>query len=147
MTQATKDLQVGYKLPAPAFEITRENITAFHLNLSDVEHGKAKLPPNIHTDPEFARSVGLPDVIADGSQTTSEIARYLTEFFGDGYLAGGTLFTKYVKPVFPGNRLSIDLEIVDRSKEEEDVRYEMNLLCTNQDKLPVIVGHAVAWAR
>ena len=147
MTQATKDLQVGYKLPAPVFELTRDNIAAFHLNLSDVEHGKAKLPPNIHTDSEFARSVGLPDVIADGSQTTSEIARYLTEFFGDGYLRGGTLFTKYIKPVFPGNRLDIDLEIVDKVEEGEGVRYEMNLHCTNQDEQVVIVGHAVAWAR
>ncbi|MFQ5874730.1 MAG: MaoC family dehydratase [Dehalococcoidia bacterium] len=147
MTQATKDLPIGYRLPAHTFELTRENIAAFHLTLSDVQHGRAKLGPNIHTDPEFARSVGLPDVIADGSQTSAEISRFMTEFFGEGFLRGGSLYTKYIKPVYPGYALSINLVVNDRSEEGDAVRYDMDLTCTNQEELPVIVGRATAWAR
>ncbi|MFQ5875838.1 MAG: MaoC family dehydratase, partial [Dehalococcoidia bacterium] len=111
MMQATKDLPVGFQLPTRTFELTRESIARFHYMVHRMETGEEVPGKNIHTDPAFARSRGLPDVIADGSQTTAEISRVLTEFFGEGFLRGGSLSTKFIKPVYPDYALNIDLVI------------------------------------
>jgi acyl dehydratase len=147
MTQATKEMAVGFRLPTREFTLTREKISAFHVVVSDVETGEPALGKNIHTDPEFARSVGLPDVIADGVQTSAEISRFLTDFFGDGFLRGGRLSTKFIKPVYPGYSLTTDLVITGRAEEGDGVHYDIDVFCANQEDLPVLVGKASAWVR
>ena len=146
MSQATKDLPVGFELPARTLNLTREKIASFHYMLHHMETGENVPGKNIHTDYEFAKNRGLPDVIADGSQTVAEISRGLTEFFGEGFLRGGNLVTKFIKPVYPGYILKISLVIKGSKQVDDGVRYEMDLSCTNQDSLPVIVGQATAWA-
>jgi acyl dehydratase len=52
----------------------------------------------IHQDPEVARSVGLPDVIAHGMYTLALVARYVDEQLGEpGRIA--ELGAKFTKPV------------------------------------------------
>ena len=72
MTRATVDLPVGYRIPIPRFHLDRENIARFHYVLHHMETGEDRPGKNIHTDYEFARGRGLPDVMADGSQTVAE---------------------------------------------------------------------------
>lgn len=147
MKQATKDIKIGFKLPTEPFNITRENITTFHCLVSGVKTRDDFQEESIHLDPEFARSVGLPDVIADGAQTSTEISRLLTDYFGDGFLSGGHLFTKFIKPVYPNYCLNFDIEVKGRTEEDTGIRYEMGISCSNQDKVLVLVGNASAWVR
>ena len=147
MSKATKDMPIGSKVPTGPFKLSRESIAAFHYAISGVEGSDKDLGDSIHLDPEFARSVGLPDVIADGAQTSAEISRILTDYFGDGFLEGGWLFTKFIKPVYPDYILNIDIEIEGKSEEGDALRYDMDISCTNQDDLLVLVGNATAWVR
>ena len=147
MSKATKDMPIGSKLPTDPFKLSRESIAAFHYVISGVEGSDKDLGDSIHLDPEFARSVGLPDVIADGAQTSAEISRILTDYFGDGFLEGGCLFTKFIKPVYPDYILKVDIEIEGKSEEGDALRYDMDISCTNQDDLLVLVGNATAWVR
>ncbi|MGE0878445.1 MAG: MaoC family dehydratase [Acidimicrobiia bacterium] len=70
--------------------------------------------PNIHTDDEFARSKGLPARVADGMITTNWVSSLLSDIYGVHYLEGGSLRTRYVKPVFVDDVLEIVVTIVDR---------------------------------
>lgn len=147
MTRATVDLPVGYRIPIPRFRLDRENIARFHYVLHHMETGEDRPGKNIHTDYEFARGRGLPDVMADGSQTVAEISRVLTQFFGEGFLRDGRLVTKFIKPVYPDYTLDITLTITERKQVGHAVRYDMDISCANQHGLLVIVGRATAWAR
>ncbi|MCH8088556.1 MAG: hypothetical protein IH955_00920 [Chloroflexi bacterium] len=147
MKKATKDMLIGSKLPTDPFNLSRESIASFHYMISGIEASDNDIKDSIHLDPEFARSVGLPDVIADGAQTSAEISRILTDYFGDGFLEGGCLFTKFIKPVYPDYTLKVDIQIECKSEEGDAVRYDMDISCTNQDDLLVLVGNATAWVR
>jgi acyl dehydratase len=72
------------------YPVTREALVAYAAASGD--------PNPIHQDPEVARSVGLPDVIAHGMYTLALAARYVDEQLGEpGRIA--ELGAKFTKPV------------------------------------------------
>jgi acyl dehydratase len=77
--------------PAPTtYAVTRADLVAYAAASGD--------PNPIHQDPEVARSVGLPDVIAHGMFTLALAARYVDELLGEpGRIA--ELGAKFTKPV------------------------------------------------
>jgi acyl dehydratase len=77
-------------LTPSTYQVTRADLVAY---------ARASGDPNpIHQDPEIARSVGLPDVIAHGMFTLALVARYVDEQLGrPGRIA--ELGAKFTKPV------------------------------------------------
>jgi acyl dehydratase len=77
-------------LTPAAYPVTRAALVAY---------AEASGDPNpIHQDPEVARSVGLPDVIAHGMFTLALAARYVDEQLGEpGRIA--ELGARFTKPV------------------------------------------------
>lgn len=77
-------------LPTRSYPVTRADLVAY---------AEASGDPNpIHQDPEVARSVGLPDVIAHGMFTLALVARYVDEQVGEpGRIA--ELGAKFTRPV------------------------------------------------
>lgn len=77
--------------PTPTtYAVTRADLVAYAAASGD--------PNPIHQDPEVARSVGLPDVIAHGMFTLALAARYVDELLGEpGRIA--ELGAKFTKPV------------------------------------------------
>ena len=69
------DLKAGDELPEHSVEITRDQITAY------AEASGDRNP--IHLDEEFAKSVGLPGVIAHGMLQMGLLASWLTGVIGD----------------------------------------------------------------
>src|SRR3954454_15308618 len=69
------DVQVGTPLPALTFPVQRVNLVMYAGASGDFNP--------IHWNERFARSVGLPDVIAHGMFTMAEAARVLTDWTGD----------------------------------------------------------------
>ena len=63
----------------------------------------------IHQDEQFARSVGLPDVIAHGMWTMGASATVVTDWAGDAgrVVEFGTRFTKPVVVPVAGNELVV----------------------------------------
>ena len=72
------------------YPVTREALVAYAAASGD--------PNPIHQDPEVARSVGLPDVIAHGMYTLALAARYVDEQLGEPGLIA-ELGAKFTKPV------------------------------------------------
>jgi acyl dehydratase len=69
------DVEVGQELPARAFGVRR-------LDLVKYAGASGDFNP-IHWNETFARSVGLPDVIAHGMFTMAQAGRYVTDWAGD----------------------------------------------------------------
>src|SRR5690349_20363030 len=72
---AAKDLTQGQELPSWSYKVVREDL---------VKYAKASGDGNpIHQDEQFAKSVGLPDVIAHGMHTMGRMGQYVTDWSGD----------------------------------------------------------------
>ena len=89
-------------LSPSTYAVTRADLVAYALASGD--------PNPIHQDPEVARSVGLPDVIAHGMFTLALAARYVDEQLGvSGRIA--ELGAKFTKPVVvPEDGTQVEIE-------------------------------------
>lgn len=75
MTIKISDVSVGQELPALDLAFTRADLVAY---------AKASGDQNpIHQDEAFAKSVGLPDVIAHGMLTMGRAIQVVTNWVGD----------------------------------------------------------------
>lgn len=84
------EVEIGQQLPSRTIHVTRANL---------VEYTGASLDRNpIHWDERFARSVGLPDVIAHGMFTMGAVINVVSDWVGDSgrVVEYGTRFTKPV---------------------------------------------------
>ena len=84
----------------------------------------------IHQDEAFAKSVGLPDVIAHGMLTMALIGRYVSE------LAGGSekvleLSGRFTKPVIVPEGAEVDLTISATVSEVSESRVSLTLSATS----------------
>lgn len=72
---ALADVSVGDELPALTMTFTRDDLVAY-------AHASGDMNP-IHRDEEFAKSVGLPDVISHGMLTMGRAIKVVTDWIGD----------------------------------------------------------------
>lgn len=89
-TVSWDDVEVGSALPAHSFPVQRRNLVMYAGASGDFNP--------IHWNERFARSVGLPDVIAHGMFTMAQAARVLTDWAGDpgAVVEYGVRFTRPV---------------------------------------------------
>jgi len=88
--RSINEVEVGQLLPSRTIHITRATL---------VQYAGASLDRNpIHWDERFARSVGLPDVIAHGMFTMGAAINVVSDWVGDAgrVVEYGTRFTKPV---------------------------------------------------
>jgi acyl dehydratase len=84
----------------------------------------------IHQDEAFAKSVGLPDVIAHGMLTMALVGKYVTE------LAGGSanvleLGGRFTKPVIVPAGVDVDLTVSATVTDVEDGKVSLSLSATS----------------
>ena len=84
-----KNLEVGQELAAKTFIINRALLVAY-ANASGDQNP-------IHQDEAFAKSVGLPDVIAHGLLTMALAGKYLSDVAGSSNVI--EFSAKFIKPV------------------------------------------------
>jgi len=84
------DVEVGYELAGATFPVHRIDLVKYAGASGDFNP--------IHWNEAFARSVGLPDVIAHGMFTMATAARVVTDWIGDpgAVVEYGVRFTKPV---------------------------------------------------
>ena len=89
-TVAYDEVEVGTELPAQSFPVSRATLVQYAGASGDFNP--------IHWNEKFARSVGLPDVIAHGMFTMASAARVVTDWVGDpgAVVDYGVRFTKPV---------------------------------------------------
>jgi acyl dehydratase len=118
-------------LAPSTYQVTRADLVAY---------ARASGDPNpIHQDPDIARSVGLPDVIAHGMFTLALVARYVDEQLGSpGRIA--ELGAKFTKPVVvPEGGTQVEIEGTWR----DDRTIVLRVTCAGQS----VLGNPVAVVR
>jgi len=130
-----KDVEVGQELPSRTIHISRESL---------VEYTGASLDRNrLHWDERFAKSVGLPDVIAHGMFTMGTAINVVSDWVGDAgrVVDYGTRFTKPVVVPYEGGA-DVDVSGVVKAVDPENRRATVELKVTcGTDK---VLGRALA---
>ena len=132
---AANDLTQGQELPSWSYKVVREDL---------VRYANASGDGNpIHQNEEFAKSVGLPDVIAHGMHTMARMGQYLTDWTGDP--AAVELFkTRFsamvVVPADGGNTVTVGGKI---SETLEGDRVRIGVVATTPDGATVAKGEAI----
>ena len=99
---SASDVEVGQSLPSRTVHVSRATL---------VQYTGASLDRNpLHWDERFARSVGLPDVIAHGMFTMGAAVNVVSDWVGDAgrVVEYGTRFTK---PVVVPYESGADVEV------------------------------------
>jgi acyl dehydratase len=93
---------VGHQFPMKKYSLNRSHLVAY-ANASGDQNP-------IHQSEEFAKSVGLPNVIAHGMYTMGLAATYVGEIAGDSGRVT-EINAKFVKPVVVPAHMDVELEI------------------------------------
>lgn len=80
----------------------------------------------IHQDEAFAKSVGLPDVIAHGMLTMALAGKFLSDWAG-GPAAVKEFSARFVKPVIVPARKKVDLTVSAKVAEVDGANVRLNI--------------------
>ncbi len=132
---SVSDVEVGQELPPLEVHISRASL---------VQYTGASLDRNrIHWDERFARSVGLPDVIAHGMFTMGSAINVVSDWVGDAgrIVEYGTRFTKPVVVSYEGGAdVLVTAVVAAVDQETRRATIELTAMC-GTDK---VLGRATA---
>ncbi len=127
----------GDQIPEVSREVGWEQILKYNRYVTGGKDTK-----NIHTDDETARKAGLPRAVATGRHPVSFISEHLVDLFGEGFVSGGEIDVAFVKPIFPGDTVTVTAEVREILPEGDRRRVVLDLSMVNQEGVPVTVGTA-----
>ena len=135
MAPAYAEVEVGTALPTQTFPVTRLTLVRYCGASGDFNP--------IHWNERFARSVGLPDVIAHGMFTMAEAARVVTDWAGDPG-AVKEYSVRFTRPVpVPDDDVGSVIEVAGEVTELLDARrVKVTLTATYEGQK--VLGNAVA---
>jgi len=84
---------------------------------------------NLHSDDEAARREGLPQAVASAPQIIAQVTKMLMSEFGEGWIRGGRISVKMIKPVFPHELTVAHGRVVGRSLEETEDGTRVRVHC------------------
>ncbi len=113
---------VGDVVAERVFQINRELLKSY-ANASGDQNP-------IHQDEAFAKSVGLPDVIAHGMLTMALVAKFVTDWAG-GSGAVKEFSARFVKPVIVPAGKEVDLKVSALISEVSDGRVRLDITATS----------------
>ena len=139
-------LAAGAELRSLPRRMTRERMRWYVDLLPTVEADDGRVhqaEPTIHDDDEYARSQGLPGIIADGMLSTNWLLSLLLDAFGEGALAPGALRTRYIAPVFEDMVITCVARVTEASGEADGAtRYALELWCEDATGKKLTIGEA-----
>jgi 3-hydroxybutyryl-CoA dehydratase len=127
----------GYELPVLVRTMTAERMR-WYADVLDTAAAGSSTPiiaePNIHTDDDLARANGLPARVADGMVSTNWIHTLLADTYGLSFLAGGSLRTRYVRPIFLDERIEVVVRVTGRERDPDGgERLVVDVQCVKAD--------------
>ena len=125
-------IRIGDELPPLTKPISQRQIECY----SGVR------PRSIHTDPEWARAKGFAAPLAQGMMSTAYVSEMMVAFLGEGFVQGGRMAVKFIKPVLVGDTLTLHGCVRGTLPEGERTRIEVEVWCENQDGVKTMVGEA-----
>ncbi len=130
-------VEVGQVLPSLTMTFTRDHLVAY-------AHASGDMNP-IHREEEFAKSVGLPDVIAHGMLTMGRAIKVVTDWVGDptAVVDYSVRMTRpVVVPAGPGVTVEFSA-VVGAVNEDGTARIDLNAAFNEQ----TVLGQARAIVR
>ncbi len=131
------EVTVGDTIGPVTVPVTRADLVAY-ANASGDQNP-------IHQDEDFARSVGLPDVIAHGMWTMGAVGSVVSAWAGDAgrVVEYGTRFTKPI--VVPTSGAEVVVEGTVKAVDPDTGRVTVDVLATNDGQK--VLGRCVAVVR
>ena len=109
MARYFEDIEVGETHEQGSYEVTEEEI---------VEFAEQYDPQPFHTDPEAAEESSFGGLAASGWHTAAMCMRLLVEAMADADWASqgarGVNELRWIKPVRPGDSLTVEYEVVEK---------------------------------
>ncbi|SEQ23440.1 Acyl dehydratase [Faunimonas pinastri] len=146
----TSDLTIGSELRGRMRLMTRERMRWYVDAQPTVGMDTGRIErqePTIHDDDGYARSQGLPGIIADGMISTNWILGLLVHQFGDTVAREGALRTKYVKPIYEDDAITSCARVTAIDHQEGGRRVKLDVWCENGEGTVVTVGDATVVLR
>lgn len=98
---------------------------------------------NVHNDEDQARASGLSQPIASGQQQMAFLHELLEDAFGDAWRYGGSIKTRWIRPVRDGDRITPHAEVASvGGAGERWQRVSLEVWCSNQGGERTAVGTA-----
>ncbi len=130
---AESTIRIGAELPPLTKSISQRRIDCY----SGVR------PRSIHTDPEWARAKGFRAPLAQGMMSTAYVSEMMVAFLGEGFVEGGRMAVKFIKPVYVGDTLTVHGVVTGKEPAEDGrIRIAVELWCENQEGVRTMVGEA-----
>ncbi len=149
MADATTAFEAGTEFKSRMRMMTRERMRWYVDAQPTVAMDTGRIErqePTIHDDDDYAKSQGLPGIIADGMVSTNWLLGLLIDTFGDTVARSGGLRTRYVKPVYEDDQITSHARIVSAEKDGGRIAYKLEVWCTNGKGETVTVGDATVFA-
>ncbi len=146
---AATTLAVGTEISGPVRVMTAERIQWYDSAMLSAAKGElARVTVNIHTDDDYARSQGLPAIIADGMISTNWCSEMLIDRFGIDYVEHGELRTKFIKPILLGVTVHVRGKVTAADPQKGgSVVYALDVWCEDDDGVKLTVGDAKVEAK
>lgn len=140
------NLPIGMVMRTAPRHMTRERMR-WYIDIQPTvaaDDGRAhSSEPTIHDDDEYARSQGLPGIIADGMISTNWIAGLLYDVFSTNYLRNGRLRTKYIAPVYEDQLVTACARITSAFRDDQGAaHFEIEVWCEDDTQKKLTVGAA-----
>lgn len=131
-----EDINIGDELPPVIREVTQEKMNRYGLVAGDTS--------SLHVDSEAAAQTIYQVTIASGVYLETWLSEMMLNWLASprGWLIGGQLNTKLIKPVYPGETITARGRVTDKVAGERRVVCEVTM--ENQKGQAVVVGKASA---
>ena len=99
---------------------------------------------NYHTDRDEAKKLGFPDVVVQGTMSTTFIAEMLTNRYGPGFIAGGRMSLNLTNVLWGGEQVTAKGLVRERRPEGSRTRAILDVWTEKPDGTKTIAGSASA---
>lgn len=123
----TRSFKVGDEIPPLSKTMTQEAINLF-------EKGGGKTGPSQFTDEATAReTLGTKGTVASGRMSLTFASEMLRRYFGaDAYNRGGTVDLRFLRPVRPGDTITLSGKVTAITRVANGGRVTVEVTATNQ---------------
>jgi acyl dehydratase len=98
---------------------------------------------NLHTDIEFARSLGLQTVGVSATQYLGHMAELMLDLFGKSWLSNGKMINvKFPRLVANGDVITSKAKVVKKERSGSAIKYTLEIYVENQNGDKVLAGSA-----
>lgn len=146
MSIPAQQITAGVEFRTPPRPMTRERMRWYVDAQPTIAADDGRIhtqPPTIHDDDAYARSQGLPGIIADGMISTNWIQGLLCDVFGPVMASRSRLRTKYIAPIYE-DQIVIAVARVSAvtATPSGGLSYEFEVWCEDDSGQKLTVGDA-----